>query len=169
MSEPQTTSGVADDAAAEVPWLSTAEQRAWRQFLEGTMRLNDVLHRDLERDCGLSLAEYEVLVRLSEAPGRALRMSVLAASLAHSRSRATHTVRRMSERGLVQRVACPGDGRGVNCVMTEEGFALLVASAPAHVRSVRRHLVDRLTAQEFLTLGACLDKVAQACRAGAEP
>lgn len=157
-----------DDDWTDVPWLSIEEQRAWRSVLEGTIRLNEALHRDLEQECGLSLSEYDVLVRLSEAPERTLRMSVLAEGLAQSRSRLTHTVHRMSNRGLVERVACRMDGRGVNCVLTDAGFALLEKSAPAHVRSVRRHLVDCLAADEFLAFGVAFDKVTQACRTGDE-
>jgi DNA-binding MarR family transcriptional regulator len=109
--------------SSEVRWLTTEQQEHWRAFLVGTARLNDALGRQLEHDSDLSLSEYEVLVRLSEAPDRTLRMSLLADELAHSRSRVTHTVRRLESAGLVRRRACAGDGRGVNCTMTDEGYA----------------------------------------------
>lgn len=145
---------------ADVPWLSLEQQQAWRAYLIGVARVTEALNRQLERDAGLSLSEYEILVRLSEAPDRAVRMSELATSLVHSRSRLTHTVGRMEQRGLVERQACPADKRGVNCALTQAGHDLLVAAAPGHVRAVRSHLVDRLSPEEFAALGAAMAKVA---------
>jgi len=140
-------------------WLTAEEQRHWRAFRDGTARLLDVLGRELEEESGLSLAEYEVLVRLSEAPERTMRMSELATGLAHSRSRLTHTVSRMENAGLVARVACRSDARGVNCVMTEAGWQRIVAAAPGHVRGVREHLVDALTPEQFRALGEAMEVV----------
>lgn len=148
----------------EVLWLSDEQQASWRSFLEGTARLGETLNRDLEADSDLSLNEYEVLVRLSESPNRTLRMSHLADTLAHSRSRVTHTIRRMEERGLVARESCMVDGRGVNCALTPGGEAALLAAAPHHVRSVRRHLVDVLTAEQLAVLGEAMGRVSLACR-----
>lgn len=150
----------------DVRWLSADEQRAWRAFRDGTARLLDVLAHDLEEESGLSLGEYEVLVRLSEAPGRTLRMSELAGELAHSRSRLTHTVRRMEAAGLVERAPCLEDARGVNCTMTEVGWQRLVAAAPAHVESVRAHLVDVLTPTQMQALGTAMAAVGAALQAG---
>lgn len=147
-------------ARDEVPWLSVEQQGWWRAYLVGAARLTEALGRQLERDSGLSLSEYEVMVRLSEAPGRTLRMAELADSLVHSRSRLTHAVSRMERRGLVERRACDSDGRGINARLTEAGWAALVAAAPGHVRAVREHLVDRLTEHEFRTLGQAMAKVA---------
>ncbi|VTR78161.1 MULTISPECIES: MarR family winged helix-turn-helix transcriptional regulator [Cellulomonas] len=149
----------------EVRWLSADEQRAWRAYRDGTARLLDVLAHELEQDSGLSLGEYEVLVRLSEAPGRTLRMSELAGELAHSRSRLTHTVRRMEAAGLVERAPCLEDARGVNCTMTEAGWQRLVAAAPSHVESVRRHLVDVLSPQQMQALGDAMAAVGAAFQA----
>lgn len=146
------------------PWLSDDQQVSWRAYLEGSARLVEALNRDLERDSELSLNEYEVLVRLSENPSRTMRMSHLADSLAHSRSRVTHTVRRLEERGFVNRVSCVIDGRGINAVLTDAGYAFLVGAAPHHVRSVRRHLVDVLTSEQLAVLGEAMGAVAQACR-----
>ena len=148
----------------DVRWLTAEQQEHWRAFRDGTALLLDVLARELDCDSGLSLGEYEVLVRLSEAPGRALRMSELADDLAHSRSRLTHTVARMEARGLVRRSASSGDRRGVNCAMTSEGYRVLVASAPAHVAAVRRYLVDVLTPEQFRALGEAMAAVAEACK-----
>ena len=141
-------------------WLSDEQQRAWRSYLLGSARLTEALTRQLEADSGVSLSEYEILVRLSETPGRTLRMSELAASLVHSRSRLTHTVSRLERRGLVERRTCEDDGRGVNCMMTDTGFALLEGAAPGHVRAVRSHLVDLLTDEQMRVLGEAMAVIA---------
>lgn len=146
----------------QVRWLSLDQQEHWRAFLVGSARLNDALGRQLERDSGLSLGEYEVLVRLSEAPGRTLRMSLLADELAHSRSRITHTVRRLEASGLVERQACEADGRGVNCTMTDVGWSRLEQAAPGHVTAVRTHLVDVLTDDQLRGLGEAMAAVRDA-------
>ncbi|MDO8106490.1 MarR family transcriptional regulator [Isoptericola sp. b441] len=143
-------------SADDAPWLTAEQQQWWRAYLTGAARLTEALGRQLERDAGLSLSEYEVMVRLSEAPDRTLRMAELADSLVHSRSRLTHTVARMERRGLVARRACPADGRGINATLTDAGMAALVAAAPGHVRAVREHLVDRLSDDEFRALGRAM-------------
>ncbi|MEV7973623.1 MarR family transcriptional regulator [Cellulomonas sp. NPDC089187] len=146
----------------DVKWLSDDEQGWWRAYRDGTARLLDVLGHELERDTGLSLGEYEVLVRLSEAPERTLRMSELAGELAHSRSRLTHTIRRMENAGLVERTPCAQDARGVNCTMTPAGHQRLVAAAPSHVTSVRTYLVDALTTEQMRALGEAMAAVGAA-------
>ncbi len=148
------------DSAVDVRWLTTEQQQWWRAYLQGSARLTEALSRQLESDSDLSLHEYEVLVRLSEAEDHTLRMAELADSLVHSRSRVTHTVTRMERRGLVARRACPADGRGINAVLTEEGMAVLVAAAPGHVRAVREHLVDRLTDDQLRGLGEAMALIA---------
>lgn len=134
-------------------WLDLDQQRHWRRYLIGSAYLLEALTRQLEQDAGLSFHEYELLVRLSEAEGRTLRMSELADAVVYSRSRLTHTVRRLEERGIVARTTCLEDGRGVNCVLTDAGFAALVAAAPGHVSAVRELLVDRLSPEQFAALG----------------
>ncbi|WP_346770680.1 MarR family transcriptional regulator [Cellulomonas sp. RIT-PI-Y] len=143
----------------DVQWLSDDEQGWWRAYRDGTARLLDVLGHELEQDTGLSLGEYEVLVRLSEAPERTLRMSELAGELAHSRSRLTHTIRRMESAGLVERTPCLQDARGVNCTMTPIGYRQLVDAAPSHVTSVRRHLVEALSPEQMRALGEAMAAV----------
>ncbi|MCL3863059.1 MarR family winged helix-turn-helix transcriptional regulator [Actinotalea sp. K2] len=150
-----------DGQAPDGRWLDDGQQRAWRAFLLGSSRLNDALNRQLEAEAGMSLSEYEVLVRLSESPQRTLRMSELAAELVFSRSRLTHTVRRMEDRSLVERRTCRDDGRGVNCVLTDTGFATLQQTAPGHVDAVRRHMVDLLTTDQLRALGEAMAIVAQ--------
>lgn len=140
-------------------WLDPEQQHQWRALLTGSNALFAALNHDLESATGLSMNEYEVLVRLSESPERTLRMSVLADGLVHSRSRITHAVRRMEQRGLVSRCAAAEDRRGVLCRMTEDGYAALVAAAPIHVASVRARLVDVVSRDELATMGTAFDKV----------
>lgn len=143
-------------------WLTKDQQRSWRAYLTGSARLTEALNRDLESAVGLSLTEYELLVRLSEAPERRMRMAALAESVVHSRSRLTHTIARLERRGFVERRPCPGDGRGVEAVLRDDGYAALVAAAPGHVASVREHLVDVLTPEQLTVLGEAFEAVSVA-------
>src|SRR5687768_5846996 len=130
-------------APATVPeprWLTPTEMRAWRGLLTTDRLLFEQLGRDLGRDAGLSMADYEVLVQLSEADDRRLRMSDLASMSLLSKSRLSHQVGRLEEAGWVRRESCPSDRRGAFAVLTEEGFSVLAAAAPGHVDSVRKHL-----------------------------
>src|SRR5215470_4818246 len=122
----------------EPRWLSEAEQAAWRSFMAGCRALFTAVDAQLQRDAGMPLAYYEILVRLSEAPGRALRMSQLAEAASASKSRASHAVARLEERGWVRRVDCATDRRGQVAELTDQGYAVLVACAPGHVEQVRR-------------------------------
>lgn len=150
----------------DVAWLDPQEQRAWRAYLVGTTLLMERLDRELGETFDLSLSEYEILVRLSEAPENRMRMAVLASSLSHSRSRLTHTVKRMELRGLVVRSSCSDDGRGVEATLTEEGGSLLAAAAPLHVRGVRRLLVDLVGPADFAAVGRAFEQVSDALVAG---
>ena len=151
------------------PWLDEHQQRAWRAFLVGTTLLMDRLDRELRERHRLSLPEYEILVRLSEAPTHRLRMAVLADSVSHSRSRVTHTVNRMEAAGLVSRDACVADGRGVEAVLTEHGSSALADAAPTHVAGVRRLLVDLVGADDFQAVGRVFDAVTDALIEGSNP
>jgi DNA-binding MarR family transcriptional regulator len=133
-------------------WLDEEEQRTWRAFLSTTQLLFDQLDRELQRDAKIPHAYYEILVRLSEAPERTLRMSQLADSTLSSRSRLSHAVSRLEESGWVQRRNCPTDRRGQLAVLTDEGFAALAAAAPTHVEGVRSHVFDPLTAEQVAQL-----------------
>ncbi|MCX5070376.1 MarR family transcriptional regulator [Micromonospora lupini] len=126
-------------------WLDPDEQRTWRAFLAASRALMDTLDRELQRDAGMPHAYYEILVRLSETPGRQLRMSDLAEAAGSSRSRLSHAVARLEAAGWVRREDCPTDRRGQIAVLTDEGFAILAAAAPGHVEGVRRHLFDALS------------------------
>lgn len=147
-----------------VRWLDDTEQGVWRAYLDVSRLLNERLQRQLVNDSDLSLAEYEILVQLSESPQRTLRMAELANRAVHSRSRLTHTVTRMEERGLVRREPCPDDGRGVLCILTDQGFSVLAAAAPGHVEAVRSALFDPLTDQDVAALGGAMDKIRSVLR-----
>ena len=138
--------GVPDLTGAR--WLDAGEQRAWRAWLFSAQLLMDRLDRELTHSTGISHAYYEILVALSEAPERMMRMSELADRCLSSRSRLSHAVSRLEERGWVRRQVCAEDGRGQLAVLTEEGFAALDAAAPVHVESVRTHLFDQLTPEQ---------------------
>jgi DNA-binding MarR family transcriptional regulator len=140
-------------SVAETRWLSADEQRTWRALLEANRLLNEALDRQLQRDAGIPHTYYEILVRLADVPGRRLRMSELAHTSLSSRSRLSHAVSRLEERGWVRRESCPTDGRGALAVLTDAGFATLKQAAPAHVEEVRRRLIDRLSAEQVQQLG----------------
>lgn len=149
-----------DTGGDDTRWLDDQEQHSWRALLMGMTLLLDRLDDELRRRCDLSLVEYEILVRLSEAPDRQMRMAQLAEALAHSRSRVTHTVARMEHAGLVLRRSSPDDGRGVVAAMTDKGFDLLVRMAPTHVEGVRAHLVDLVSREDFEAVGRVMNAVA---------
>ncbi len=129
-------------------WLDAEEQAAWQAFLSGVAALRRGLEAQLQEEAGMPHAYYELLVRLSEAPDRSLRMSALADAVGSSRSRLSHAVAQLESRGWVRREASPCDGRGQVAVLNDEGFAALVQAAPGHVAAVRRLLIDRLTPEQ---------------------
>lgn len=143
----------------DAEWLDKRQQRTWRAYLVGTTLLMDRLDRDLREHHDLSLPEYEILVRLSEAPDHRMRMALLADSVSHSRSRVTHTVTRMEQSDLVTRETCLSDGRGVEAVLTDQGRSILELAAPAHVSAVRRFLVDLAEEADFEAVGRVFDAV----------
>src|SRR5262245_16892632 len=134
-------------------WLSEEEQRTWRLFLQACQSVFTATDAQLVRDSGLPHGYYEILVHLSEAPSRALRMTQLARASTYSKSRLSHAVARLEERGWVQRRDCPTDRRGQIAQLTDEGFAALAAAAPGHVDQVRRSLMDALTPEQVRQLG----------------
>lgn len=141
-------------------WLNDNEQRAWRAFLSANRLLSDRLDRQLQRDAGIPHTYYEILVRLSEVPGRALRMSRLAEYSLSSRSRLSHAVARMEEAGWVRRTECETDRRGAVCELTEAGFAALEQAAPGHVGEVRRCLFDQLSPAQVTQLREISEAIA---------
>lgn len=142
-------------------WLTEDEQRAWRAWIAASLLLPDRLSRDLQEQADVSLADYEILMHLSEAPDRRLRMSQLADATLSSRSRLSHQIDRLSAAGFVDREPCSGDRRGFFAVLTPAGWDFVVQVAPVHVASVRERLVDVLTPEEFAEFGRLCAKVAE--------
>jgi DNA-binding MarR family transcriptional regulator len=140
-------------------WLNDEEMRAWRAYVVGKALLDAQLNRDLQDEHQLALADYELLVRLSEAPDGRARMSTLAELVASSKSRISHQIGRMEHAGLVCRQGCPGDRRGVFAVLTSHGREVLRTAAPTHVRGVRDNLIDLLSDQERLVLAEVFERV----------
>ncbi len=147
------------DAPTDTPWLDQDQQRVWRSFLGGVTVLLDQLDRDLRSKHDLSMAEYEILVRLSEASDRSIRMAELAAAVAHSRSRVTHTIARLERDGIVERFQCSSDGRGVTARLTDHGFSVLEQAAHTHVRGVHDYLVTQGSPDDFAALGRVMESV----------
>lgn len=147
-------------------WLNDDEQRAWRSWVAAATLLPDRLDRDLQEAWGYSMADYIILMTLSEAPDHRLRMSELADATLASRSRLSHQVDRLRTDGLVDRQACEDDRRGAYAVLTPAGFELLKRMAHDHVRSVRAHLVDLLGPQEFAELGRLSRAIADPLKRG---
>lgn len=148
-------------------WLSDEEQHAWRAFLGFLAHLEEALDRQLQRDAGMPHAYYQVLAMLSESPGRSMRMSDLAATTSSSPSRLSHAVARLEERGWVRREKHPTDRRGSLAVLTDEGYAALVAAAPGHVEAVREALFDRLSPAQVTAMYDIFHTLADG--AGAQP
>ncbi|GLY68911.1 MarR family transcriptional regulator [Amycolatopsis taiwanensis] len=134
-------------------WLTDDEQQVWRAFYAAVDLLRGHVEGQLQRDAGMPHTYYEVLVALSEAPGRTLRMSELAQRCRSSRSRLSHAVARLEENGWVRRRSCPTDKRGAFASLTAEGLAAIEEAAPGHVEAVREALFDALTPDQVRALG----------------
>lgn len=147
-------------AADTVRWLDPLEMRVWRAFLRANQRVTVQVSDGLKAAADMSLDDYEVLVHLSEAEGRRLRMTDLSQRLLHSQSRLTQRVDRLAKRGFVCREKCPEDRRGTYAVLTDEGFAALDAAAPLHLLDVRAALIDRITPAEQDVLATVLERIA---------
>lgn len=149
----------APSSTQEARWLTKNQQRAWRQWINIQARSSTELTRQLQSESKLSLAEYVVLVHLSEAPERQLRIAALADALQWDRSRVSHQLTRMSKRGFVSRKSCDADGRGAFVVLEEEGLNTLVAAAPGHANKVQELFFDKLTDRETIQLANILEKL----------
>ncbi|BCJ55598.1 MarR family transcriptional regulator [Actinoplanes sp. NBRC 14428] len=132
--------------------LDSAQQACWRAYIESSWALQTRLEDELRAQTGLSMADYHVLVVLSEAPGHRLRMGELAGFMVFSPSRVTYQITSMVKRGLVRKQSCPADGRGQEAVLTAEGLAALVAAAPLHLATVRDSFIDDLEDAELAVL-----------------
>ncbi|MEY4137308.1 MAG: hypothetical protein RL205_1436 [Actinomycetota bacterium] len=148
-------------------WLDAQQQQDWRAWLAASTLLLDAFSRDLQDAHGLTMADYEILVRLSESTDRRMRMSDLAEATLSSRSRLSHQIDRMERAGFVERMPCSDDKRGYFAVLTPTGWDTLVTAAPCHVTSVRERIVNVLTPEEFSALGRASKKLLDAL--GAEP
>jgi DNA-binding MarR family transcriptional regulator len=147
--------------------LTHAQQRAWRAFVESSWALHTRLEDDLRAQTGLSMSDYHVLVVLSEAPERRLRMGELAGRLVFSPSRCTYQIAGMVKRGLVARRSCPDDGRGQEAVLTEAGLAALRAAAPQHLATVRETFIDDLDDAEIAAITRVFERLGPRLRAQA--
>jgi DNA-binding MarR family transcriptional regulator len=134
-------------------WLTDDEQRSWRPLVSLLLRLPAAIDAEFQRDAGITHFEYMVLSSLSEAPERRLRMSDLADLSSGSLSRLSHVVSRLEKRGWVRRESCPGDGRFINAILTDDGWDKVAATAPGHVEAVRKLVIEALTPEEFRALG----------------
>lgn len=150
-------------------WLSESEQQAWRGWIDASRRVLAATDRQLRADAGLTIDDYEVLVRLSEAPGRRMRMSDLAAAVTNSPSRLSQRVDRLAREGVVERERCAHDARVWWVVLTGAGFARLENAAVGHVEEVRRAFIDRLSPAEVEFLGPVLARLADPTEAEPGP
>jgi DNA-binding MarR family transcriptional regulator len=144
-------------------WLNPREMKAWRSYIIASRRLLDALDADLSGH-DLSMADYEVLAQLSDAPDRRMRMSELAEISMLSKSRLSHRMKVMEKAGWVKREECESDKRGYFAVMTEKGWKAIVKAAPDHVDSVRNRFVDHLTVKDQEELAKIFDRVQTSLR-----
>jgi DNA-binding MarR family transcriptional regulator len=148
----------------EPRWLDDDEHRTWRTYMEANRRLFDGIDAQLQRDAGIPHTYYEILVQLSEAPHRTLRMRDLATASQSSKSRLSHAVARLEERGWVRRTECPTDKRGQLAALTDDGFAALAAAAPGHVEQVRASIFDVLTRDQVTQLRVISEAISAAAQ-----
>ena len=154
---------MARENATAPRWLTPTEMKAWRRYILASRRLLDVLDSDLDGH-DLSMPDYEILVQLSDAPDRRMRMSELAANALLSRSRLSHRMKVMEKAGWVKREACPVDKRGYFAVMTPKGWKAIVAAAPDHVESVRTRFMDHLSKADHLALAEIFARIEESLR-----
>ena len=148
---------------SQTRWLSPREMKAWRSYIIASRRLLEALDIDLDGH-ELSMADYEVMAQLSEAPGRRMRMSDLAEVAMVSKSRLSHRMKVMEKAGWIKREECAEDRRGSWAVMTEKGWRAIVAAAPDHVASVRTRFIDQLSAKEQESLTAIFTHLTEELR-----
>jgi DNA-binding MarR family transcriptional regulator len=149
--------------ATSPTWLNPAEMKAWRRYIVASRRLLEAL--DLDLSCHeLSMADYEILAQLSDAPDRQMRMSELADVAMLSRSRLSHRIKVMEKEGWVKREACSEDKRGFYAVMTPKGWKAIVAAAPDHVESVRARFLDHLSKNDQAVLAEIFERVSTSLR-----
>jgi DNA-binding MarR family transcriptional regulator len=140
-------------------WLTPAQSRAWLAFMRVQLRMNYEMNRQLQADAGLSLSDYDVLAALSRAPDGCMQVSDLATEIAWERSRVSHQLRRMGERGLTERRPSTVDGRATDALLTKKGRDAISQAAPAHVDLVRRLFFDPLPVELLAPLTAALEHI----------
>ncbi|MGH3171740.1 MAG: MarR family winged helix-turn-helix transcriptional regulator [Trebonia sp.] len=140
-------------------WLTDDEQKTWRSLVALLFKLPAAFDAQFQKDAGITHFEYMVLSSLSEAPDRALRMSDLAAMSSGSLSRLSHVVSRLERRGWVRRESCPGDGRFIHAILTDDGWDKVVATAPGHVAAVRKLVIEALGPEDFRALGVASQQI----------
>jgi DNA-binding MarR family transcriptional regulator len=140
-------------------WLDDGEKAAWVRLAAVLELLPGVLDAQLRRDAGLTHFEYYTLAMLSEAPERKLRMTSLAAQTNATLPRLSHVIRRLEERGLVERIPCPQDARATDARLTPAGWETVVGAAPGHVANVREHVIDALEAEQVDALAEIAEAV----------
>ncbi|MGV3564504.1 MAG: MarR family winged helix-turn-helix transcriptional regulator [Nocardioides sp.] len=150
-------SGGEDAAPDDVRWLDESEMRAWLRLVAVLELLPGTLDAQLRRDAAMTHFDYMVVSQLSEAPGRTLRMTALAQRTNATLPRLSHVVRRLEERGLVERAPSPEDRRATDARLTDAGLAAVVDAAPGHVRAVREHVVDALSSEQVEQLAEIAD------------
>jgi DNA-binding MarR family transcriptional regulator len=151
-------------SGAEPRWLSDEDQYVWRQIIAVINLLPAELERELQREHGLSMHDYQILVHLSENRDGEVRLTDLAEATQQSKSRLSHQMTRMENAGLVTRKNCPTDRRGAFAELTDAGWALLRTAAPTHVEGVRRHLMDVMTPEQKQVVGEAFGAVAERLR-----
>ena len=154
---------MARNSSSTPRWLNPTEMKAWRGYIIASRRLLEALDLDLDAH-ELSMADYEILAQLSDAPDRSMRMSELADVAMLSRSRLSHRMKVMEKAGWVKRVACEDDKRGYYSVMTPKGWKAIVAAAPDHVESVRSRFVDHLNKADQVAIAEIFERVTKSLR-----
>jgi DNA-binding MarR family transcriptional regulator len=145
--------------ASDSPWLSPSQKRAWVAYMRVQLRMNYEINRQLQLDSDLSLADYHVLNALSNAPDHKLQITDLAALIGWERSRLSHQVRRLCERGLTKRVQSEDDGRATDAVLTKKGLNAIVAAAPGHVALVKKLFFQPLPDELVSPFTAALEHI----------
>lgn len=146
---------------SEPNWLNTQEALMWRSYIDMRRRLDTLIERQIG-EAGLSTADFQLLIPLSESPGDQLRARELGIGVGWDRSRLSHQLRRMELRGLITRFECPTDARGTIVALTPAGRHAIEAAAPGHVDTVRRHFIDQLSSKEIATLTGIFSRIRDA-------
>jgi DNA-binding MarR family transcriptional regulator len=153
-------------------WLDAREQMAWRAYLDMNAKLTARLNREMQNASNISIADFSVLVQLSEHAGARMRVLELARAVGWEKSRLSHQLTRMQQRGLIERSNCSEDRRGAFIVLTDQGRSTIEDAAPRHVESVRRYLFDQLSAEQVEALGvisaAVVESLDAACAGPAD-